>query len=467
MRHDLSRRLEQESYELMPPISIGITYAPVKICLFGAAPDTSNLGVSALFLSVLNEIVRRTPGAQLTVFDHGNGPREDQVLLHSTPFQFTRCGANFSRRFYRRDSLLNMRASAAVGGLGNPGVQAIKEADAVFDISGGDSFSDIYGNKRFQMITQPKRLVLRQRTPLILLPQTFGPFNSPQAEKVAREIISGATMVWARDKQSFHTVKTLLGNRFVPENHATGVDVAFAMPKRRPEDLPIQLKEWLAKDRLRPVIGLNVSGLIYNEGAAGSRRFGFQGDYRDIIHRLLRRLVDSTDANIVLVPHVLSKFGHYESDPQACSNAAATIESNNRVFVLNKFYNSMEMKWVISKMDFFCGTRMHSAIAGLSTGVPTSAIAYSKKTFGVFETCGQGDCVVDPRIIGPEQCVERIWQLWLARDNVEASLSEHIPAIEKQSIQQMDRIFGALIEAKRTPQEREAQKFGQPNDAKF
>ena len=416
----------------------------IRLCLFGAAPDTSNLGVSALFLSVLNAIAARFPDAQVTVFDHGRGPREDEVHLQAGRFRFTRIGANLSRRYYRRDSLFNMRLSAALGGMGNPGVRAIDAAHAVFDLSGGDSFADLYGDKRFRAMTQSKRLVLGRRTPLILLPQTYGPFEHSRAREIARGIVRGVSMAWARDARSFETLKELLGDDFDPTRHAAGIDVAFALPRRRPDDLPARLAAWIQADRAHPVIGFNISGLIYNQGAEGSRQFGFVDDYSDIIDRSLRRFLEASDANVVLIPHVLARDGHYESDPQACRDAAAALGAEDRVMVLDRRYNSMEMKWVIAQLDFFCGTRMHSTIAGLSSGVPTGAIAYSKKTLGVFETCGQGDCVTDPRHADAESCVRDIWRVWERRSAVSASLAEHLPAVRHQAKDQSDRIFNHI-----------------------
>ncbi len=394
----------------------------------------------------MHAIATRHPDAHVTVFDYGSGPRTDTINFDSKPFRFIRCGANLSRRYYRRDSLLNMRLSATLGGIGNPGLRAISQADAVLDISGGDSFADIYGSKRFNAITQTKKLVLNQNTPLILLPQTYGPFDTPRAHRIAGEIVRRCGMAWARDARSFETLKDLLGADLDPARHDTGVDVAFALPSRKPADLPKKLVSWIAYERSRPLIGINVSGLIYNQGVEGSRQFGFKGDYRDIVHRILSRLLTETDANIVLIPHVLAAKGHFESDPDACRSAAAALANNERLFVLDQHYDAMEMKWVISQLDFFCGTRMHSTIAGLSSGKPTAAIAYSKKTLGVFETCGQGRHVVDPRHASPEKCIDGVLTSWNSRAEASTTLAERLPDVKNKAEYQMDRIFDYIAD---------------------
>lgn len=413
----------------------------IKLCLFGASPDTANLGVSALFYSILYAIAEHYPNAALTVFDYGRGVRQDEILFKQKLFRFTRCGANFSRRYYRRDSLLNMRISATLGGLANPGVRAIAEADAVLDISGGDSFSDLYGNKRFQGITQPKRLALRLGTPLVLLPQTYGPFEQPRALQVTREIVCAGSMAWARDKRNFETLRELLREHYDPERHCEGVDVAFALPQINPESLSPRLASWIADNRTFPVVGFNISGLIYNKGAKGSWQFGFKVDYRDMVHKVLRQFLTESEARILLIPHVLSRPGHLEADTPACLQVAELLGAEDRIAVLDHRYDAMEIKWVIAQLDFFCGTRMHSTIAGLSSGVPTTAIAYSKKTLGVFESCGQGECVIDPRSADSEECIQRIWRIWQTRSKVAASLHLNLPKVLERAAEQIVRIF--------------------------
>lgn len=417
----------------------------IGLCLFGASPDTGNLGVSALFLSVLSAIADRYPAASVTVFDYGRGIRDDEIDLSNGTFRFRRCGANYSRRYYRQDSLLNMRVSAAFGGLGNPGIKAIAEADAVLDVSGGDSFADLYGKKRFEAITQTKRLVIDLGTPLVLLPQTYGPFEQPGSLQIARQIVRDTDMAWARDARSFDVLRELLGEAFDPAQHCLGVDLAFALPPRETNLLTPMIKEWVTGERTSPVIGFNVSGLICNHANAATE-FGMKADYADLVRRILQRLLEKTDARIVLVPHVIAPPGHYESDLQASKQIAASL-SNERVAVLEETYDAMEIKWVISQLDFFCGTRMHSTIASLSSGVPTAAIAYSDKTRGVFETCGQGACVIDPRSHDIDRCIDDFWQVWVAREKVAKSLKAKLPDVLAQATRQNSRIFD-YIEAR-------------------
>jgi len=117
--------------------------------------------------------------------------------------------------------------------------------------------------------------------------------------------------------------------------------------------------------------------------------------------------------------------------------------SGGRVKMLSELNDPRQVKWVISQCDWFCGTRMHATIAGLSTGVPTAAIAYSLKTAGVFETCGQGEHVADPRELSTDAVIESLWKSWNARVETRESLAAGLVPVLDQANRQMDQIAAA------------------------
>jgi polysaccharide pyruvyl transferase WcaK-like protein len=365
----------------------------------------------------------RMPAAHLTVFDFGKGVRKGSIDIEGRTVTFDRCGMHNSRRYYARDCLWNIRVSSWLGGLNNPAAIALRGAEAVLDISGGDSFCDLYGRKRFEGVTVPKEICLRLETPLVLLPQTYGPFADCKRRLRAAVIVRGATMAWARDARSFAVLKELAGDQFDPVRHKQGVDVAFLLPREKPQQEALKhlCERLLSRQRL--VLGLNVSGLIYNDPVAAKTKYGFKADYREVLVRFGLRLLKKTDADVLLLPHVLRPHGDPESDPMACETLRQQLGSPGRVFIPALPYNEREAKWLISHLDWFCATRMHAAIAALSTSVPAAAIAYSMKTAGVFETCDQGNEVIDPRVMATDEVVERLWDSYLRRQSIQRSLS--------------------------------------------
>jgi polysaccharide pyruvyl transferase WcaK-like protein len=334
-----------------------------------------------------------------------------------------------------------MKFSGLLGGMGNSGIRAISQSDAVLDISGGDRFTDLYGLRRFDTVTLPKLITLQQKKPLVLLPQTYGPFADRACEKKASEIVKQSSCAWARDKRSFEVLKNLLGSSFDPQIHQCGVDVAFGLPAVKPSESGRDLIDFFAGETDK--IGINVSGLIYNEWEKSQKRFGFKADYRRAVLALLQRFLTETDCTIVLVPHVIAPKGHFESDVDACKDLVGRLDSKqrDRVIIIPAYNNPCEVKWVISRLDWFCGTRMHATIAALSSGVPVSAISYSPKTLGVFETCGQGNHVADPQVMTESELVDCLWSSWENRDDALLQFDRELPGVKLLVNEQMKSIL--------------------------
>lgn len=408
-----------------------------RLCLFGAADDTGNLGVSALLHSTLDGIATRLPDSDVVVFDHSPGLRHREIHVSGDQFQYRAHGARFSRRVWRTDTFRTLATAARLGGLGLPGARALATADAVLDVGGGDSFSDIYGWRRFRSVVAPRVAAQRLKRPLVLLPQTYGPFEDGRARAIAASVVRDVDLAWARDEESFAVLQDLAGPAFDPNRHRLGVDLAFGLRARRPTGLSEHLQSWLARTDDRPLVGINVSGLVYSRASAA--RYGLRADYQVVVERLVRKLLDESPARIVLIPHVRG-FGGAESDEQAAVDLAGRVAATaqDRVAITPFDLDARQTKWFIGQLDWFCGTRMHSTIAALSQQIPTAAIAYSMKTRGVFDTCGQVACVADARHLTADEIVATVWQTFVERAMVRDELRQSLPAVLTRSSVQLD-----------------------------
>ncbi|MFT5735065.1 MAG: colanic acid/amylovoran biosynthesis protein [Planctomycetota bacterium] len=421
-------------------------------CLFGAAPGTNNLGVDALSQGVLGGLATRCPDATFTVFDYRRGQRDGSFIMaeedgSERTVSYDLIGANHSRRMWRGDTLRVMQVAGRLG-LPNAGVRAMKRASAILDLSGGDSFTDLYGRQVFETVSLPKRLSLDLGVPLVLLPQTYGPFIDPGMRSEAADLCRGASSAWARDARSYEVLKSLLGESFNEERHRLGVDVAFGMrPRRRKGGISADLDRWVQeRDESGgpPVVGINVSGLVWGSPDR-AKGYGFILDYRSLVTRLLNWLLTTTNVKIALVPHVIEPEGHYESDPGASKELFGTLSPphKERVTVLSPPYEPAEIKHEISRLDWFNGTRMHATIAALSTGVPASAIAYSPKFLGVFEIADQSKGVADPTTLQEDEALQILQSSYESRAESKANLAVALPRIESTVNAQLQTILSA------------------------
>jgi colanic acid/amylovoran biosynthesis protein len=419
-----------------------------SVCLFGAAPDTGNQGVTALCQSAVLALHERGMGP-ITVFDHGRGVRSEHWQLGEQSVAVTRQGAVNGRRIYRPENLRQAKFAQGLGGLGNPLLRTIRQSAAVLDVSGGDSFSDIYGPSRFETVTLPKNLALNEGRPLILLPQTYGPYETSTARREAARILKAASLAYARDARSLAAMHQVLGDDFNPICHRLGVDMAFGLPQTAPalEKLGDTLKSFLLATRETPLIGLNVSGLLFNRAEWAKQTFRLKIDYREFVRDLVLQFLKQTMANIVLLPHVHQPLDNFESDLAAALALRDEIPAyfRSRVTIPEMPLDASEAKWVIARCDWFAGSRMHATIGALSSGVPAASLAYSGKSQGVFETCGQGESVLDLREDQTSSVlVKRLLSLFAERRLTARILQPQAAQVRQRAARQMDEITGFI-----------------------
>jgi colanic acid/amylovoran biosynthesis protein len=423
--------------------------AGLRLCLAGAPLDTGNRGVEALSRSVLAATAREAPGSAVTVLDNGWGVRANSTFAD---LRVELSGVRRTRRVYRRESWINVRLSQRVRGAGNPVARSLRQCDAVLDISGGDSFTDIYGRGRLQTVLSPKLATLRGRRPLVLLPQTYGPFTERTSWLAAADVVRRAELAIARDEESYAVLVDLAGRNFDPARHRRGVDVAFGLAPRRPRRGKHEaLARSLERQRTRPHAGVNISGLLWRDDAA-PKSLQLRLDYARVCRDLVEGLV-AAGADVLLISHVRDVAHRRESDLAAAEALLASLPTSTAasVRIAPDDLDADEVKWVIAQLDWFSGARMHATIAAMSSGVPASAIGYSMKTRAVFATCGVADEVVDAGTTDTADAVQRLLNAFTRRGEVQATLTRTVPEVVEQATRQLADVLGHVATTARRP----------------
>lgn len=235
--------------------------------------------------------------------------------------------------------------------------------DCILDIGAGDSFADIYGGKRFTYIYGTKLLANLRGVPVVLSPQTIGPFTRQPYRTLARQAMSAADCVIARDPQSLKAV-----HEIAPSARAIqSVDVAFRLPFTKP-----------AREAGGPVeVGVNVSGLLFSVG----KGFGLQADYAELMRRFIGELSTRPGVRVHLICHVTSTRVQGDDDGEVADLLAKEFPGVVRA---PNFAGPSEAKSYIAGLDFLVAGRMHACIAAYSAGVAVVPIAYSRKFSGLF-----------------------------------------------------------------------------------
>lgn len=256
-------------------------------------------------------------------------------------------------------------------------IKNIKTCDVVFDTSGGDSYSDIYGNNRMLHQYLPKAIALSRKKKLVFTPQTIGPFKSSIWSKLCGRQMKNSLAVFTRDNKSFNLGK----DKFKLDNIYQVTDMAMVLPYER-DSYNIENTD----KKLR--VGVNVSGLLYNGGYTENNQFGLKSNYKELIDGIIKMLMTELKCDVYLVPHVITTGT--ESDNEACEKIKNEYPG---VHYNEVFEGSIEAKSFIANLDLLIGSRMHSTIAAISSGVPVLPLSYSRKFEGLFGSIDYKECI--------------------------------------------------------------------------
>lgn len=327
---------------------------PLSICLIMHSTRSDNLGVGALTVSDVGILrdVARTIGrpVEITVMDWKD-PRPPYVA-----------GPDIRIVDLDGKTMLNPFGYFAEA----------RRSDMVIDIGGGDSFADIYGGRRLRRMFILKFLTHLAGTPLVMAPQTIGPFTRAGSRFLARLSMRLCAIVATRDSLSTVAAREMGVTRPIIE----ASDVALRLPYDPPpprQGGPVR-------------VGLNVSGLLMGGGYTGRNEFAIKADYPALIRAIIGHF-QAQGCEVHLVPHVIVAAGPNQREDDMRASAALAAEFAGTVLA-PAFASPSEAKSYIAGLDFFMGARMHACVAAFSSGVPVIPMAYSRKFAGLFGSLG-------------------------------------------------------------------------------
>lgn len=431
---------EQPDADGSHPFGAPVVAEP-QVLLLGAGFETGNLGVAALASGTIAAALKAFGNAAISLLDYGKEAKHYDCLCGQTRVRVNLLPIRFSRKFWLSNNIARLIGIAlglrvlptAVRDRAirrNPALYSIRGAALVGAIAGGDSFSDIYGLPRLLYVTLPSVLVILLERPLILLPQTYGPFKSRSARWIARYVLRRAACIYSRDEESLREIYRLVGPTGRRAQFA--YDMGFALEPRPPKP---DLLAWLSGLKTgNELVGLNVNGLLFAGNDTHQGRFGLIVDYSRLLQDLVGHLVLKEGCRILLVPHVFGEGG--ESDPAACQRLHALLRPNVRgsVHLLQDRCDQHEIKYVIGQCGFFVGSRMHACIAALSQNVPAVGLAYSRKFAGVFRSVGMEQLALDLCVSDRDQVLASVAAQFQARERIRLSLAKTMPAVRAAAL---------------------------------
>lgn len=186
-------------------------------------------------------------------------------------------------------------------------------------------------------------------------------------------------------------------------------------------------------------VGINVSPLIQSSES-------FEGITIKNYQELIRFIIERTDMQIALIPHVVWE---QNDDRKPIHELYEMFKETGRVVEIEDG-SCEELKGCISRCRLFVGARTHATIAAYSTCVPTLVVGYSIKARGIAKDLfGTFEHYVVPvqNLKKPKDLTEGFRWLLEQEDAIRKHLQEIMPDYQNRAFltgEEVDRLWEEL-----------------------
>jgi colanic acid/amylovoran biosynthesis protein len=296
--------------------------------------------------------------------------------------------------------------------------------DAMFSI-GGDNYAIDYGFEIIDRLIAINTCAKEMNIPVIIWGASIGPFDCDKVfEQRISNHLSQIDLIVVREPESQHYLHSL----GIKHNVVLAPDPAFAVKPIKPSFLASEIEEIIIRD----FIGLNLSPVLSKYVTAGDLD-RWLANATQIVTGLLEQFKEP----ILLIPHVASPQGDPRMDDWDFLESVRNqlpIQLRERVAIVSNTLGCEQLKWLISRAQIFIGSRTHSTIAALSTGVPCISVAYSRKAWGINDLIfGHQKWVEPAKDISTQKIVARVMQLQLEKKHVRDQLNQSALKMKQQS----------------------------------
>lgn len=284
-------------------------------------------------------------------------------------------------------------------------IKKLSTAEAVI-IGGGSLLHDITKyNLPFFFLLQ--KIAKRKRKKVIYAGVGAGPICTEKGKTQVRNYLNASDGVWIRDPADYELLKDMgVKNVKLSADMAFGVETDYhvadkvfsAIGVKRGEYVVVTACQWFKSDN------------FWKRG-----KMDFSSDRAKLVGAI-QRLLECCGKKVIFLPTV---FHDYELGKQLKEE----IKSEDFI-VLHHRYDCKTMASIVANSSFLFGTRMHSMIFAIRSGVPFLATIYDEKVRHLIERVGMNEYTIEFDRIDSSEFEQLIEKILVNREMVGKILTE-------------------------------------------
>lgn len=256
-------------------------------------------------------------------------------------------------------------------------IDEITKSDLIISTGGGNFYTNSKIGVGFLLNCLTLFLAGREKIPVIMFPQSFGPLKTRWQELLLKNALSKTKKIFVRENISLNF---LLKIGIIKENIVQIPDLALSFP-------PTTFKKINPRNFDIKVVGFS----IIDRGAQDPS-FLNQEKYETTLTCFMEKLLlrEPSCSMVLLIQ------SHGPTEDQNDFVVSERIKTKlhkygDRVKISNDIYDPVIYSEVINSLDLIISTRLHTSIFGLINRVPTIMIGYQYKTEGIAQLLDMAD----------------------------------------------------------------------------
>jgi len=444
---------------------MGLSASPRKICVISHG-GTKNLGDEALFATVVQNVRRRIPDAEIVGFTispedtrkrHGvpcfpvrrsekvppsqsASPADDSTPGGPESTPASSGGGERIKRFLKAIpglrplfSVLRGFASGVVSVVAEPmflveSYRRLRGAQLLI-AAGGQQLNDGYGGPWGYPFTLFKWTLLAKLTgtKVVLLSVGAGPIDSPLSKFFFRRTLNLVDYRSYRDAIS----SKLMAGMGIKGEHPVFPDLVYSLRLPEPKPSPSGSE--------RVIVGTNpvpFFGAHYWPTPDEAR-------YQDYVRKFAKfaEWLAKSGRSVLFFPTQVRADAITINDIRTAMNGSG---SSPNLLIQQPIHNLEDLVSEISRADLIVANRYHAILISLMMNKPVLGMAYHEKSRALLEQAGQGDYVLNSEDFKTEDLIERFKDMEANAPALKKRIAERMAPLREALERQYDVVFGLI-----------------------
>ena len=312
-------------------------------------------------------------------------------------------------------------------------------------VTGGDVFSSDYGGLPRHLM--PLEFALRRQVPVFFLGHSIGRFRTAQEAQRWLGVARRSLGITIRESASLRYVVQELGLQSVPVRQTA--DTAFLLDPASAERSQALRREY-GLDESRSTVACCVS-----QGITHYARQDEEEHVRAWV-QLIRHITDDGRRQALIIPHVQARQARND-DRILTTKVMRSLSGVPGVVGAVGDHTAAEYKALIADCALVVAERMHAAVAGYSSAVPTVLVGYSIKAEGIVADVYGGSQGSDRLLVPirsflePGRASALFDEAWARRDDLAGRLASHLVDTKKAAAMNFQVLADLLAERQGQP----------------